>query len=286
MSDDPYLYAGTNVLKNKLGIDDQIKLNQIEYDLSAARVLELRKNPIEGVLDYKHLCEIHKYIFQDIYEWAGEPRIIGVSKAEPILNGESINYPHPKDHVIQERLDSRANYAFSQLAKDNYLKELDAKKFTDLLVYHATEMWEVHPFREGNTRTTLMFIDQLAREAGYELKQGFSLNIGEVREAFVLATAMKSQKLRRLFNIALDREFINQIAELKQSDPKSYQKLSDFSENIMRSSKELTQDPIQQAKVVDKALKRTMEEFRKGKDISNITQKKFKTIVKGFGRDI
>ncbi len=191
---DPYIYSGTNLLKNKADIKDKSKLDKFEVVYSLNRVSELKRNPIKGNFDYDHLQAIHKHLFQDSYKWAGQPRTIGIAKAEPLLNGQSIDYPHPQNTF--DSLEKRSDYVFKQLKKDHYLKNLDKKTFTIKLAKHATEIWEAHPFREGNTRTTLVFIKQLAKAAGHEFhnEQG---DPKELRNSFVLASIGNYEPLKK-----------------------------------------------------------------------------------------
>ena len=69
---DPYLYEDTDVLKNKLDIKEQSLLDDAEADYVVYRLKELAMNPLEGKYDLEHLMEMHRYTFQDIYEWAGK----------------------------------------------------------------------------------------------------------------------------------------------------------------------------------------------------------------------
>ena len=71
---DTYVYPGTEVLRNKADIRDQVALDAFEADASALRMLELVEKPIQGAFDLKHLCEIHAHLFQDVYDWAGQLR--------------------------------------------------------------------------------------------------------------------------------------------------------------------------------------------------------------------
>ncbi len=68
--------------KNKGGITDQALLDQYEADFTAVRLLELAQNPIQGAFDLAHLCKIHEYLFQDIYEWAGEIRRVDIIRGD------------------------------------------------------------------------------------------------------------------------------------------------------------------------------------------------------------
>jgi cell filamentation protein len=65
-----YCYENSNVLRNKLGITDADALRTAEREIAAVRILEAERSPIRGKLDLKHLCDIHRYIFGDIFEWA------------------------------------------------------------------------------------------------------------------------------------------------------------------------------------------------------------------------
>jgi cell filamentation protein len=80
-ADDVYCIPGTAVLKNKAGITDQEQLDEFEGDFTAIRLLELTQNPVEGSFDLAHLCKIHQYLFQDVYEWAGEVRTVDIIRA-------------------------------------------------------------------------------------------------------------------------------------------------------------------------------------------------------------
>ncbi len=81
-ADDVYCIPGTAVLKNKAGITDQDQLDEYEGDFTAIRLLELTQNPVEGSFDLAHLCKIHQYLFQDVYEWAGEVRSVDIIRGE------------------------------------------------------------------------------------------------------------------------------------------------------------------------------------------------------------
>ncbi|GHU62361.1 hypothetical protein FACS189445_5310 [Spirochaetia bacterium] len=65
-----YCYPGTTVLKNKLGLKDNDVLLKAEREITSIKLLMLYDMPIEGLFNLDHLCNIHKIIFEDIYEWA------------------------------------------------------------------------------------------------------------------------------------------------------------------------------------------------------------------------
>ena len=94
---DHYLYPDTEVLKNLQDIKDVSLLESVEADCTGFRLRQLVENQIIGDFDFKHLCDIHRFIFQDIFEWAGVPRIINISKPEIALAGLSIDYSDVPD---------------------------------------------------------------------------------------------------------------------------------------------------------------------------------------------
>ena len=155
-ADDVYCIPGTAVLKNKAGITDQDQLDEYEGDFTAIRLLELTQNPVEGSFDLAHLCKIHQYLFQDVYDWAGEVRTVD------IIRGESrfCNVRH---------IQSYSNTVFSALAAEKYLVNLEPKVFAHRLAHYLSEINAIHPFREGNGRVQRLFISQLAEHANYSL---------------------------------------------------------------------------------------------------------------------
>lgn len=151
-----YCYPNTNVLINKFGVMDADKLEKIERDLTGFRILCLTKNPIQGSFDMEHLQDIHKYIFQDIYDWAGKLRVEDISK-------EVLFARH--DYIISE-----GRKLFFNLKSEKYLANLSLDKFCERLAYYKSEINMLHPFREGNGRAIREFIRLLAAYNGYELK--------------------------------------------------------------------------------------------------------------------
>lgn len=155
---DPYTYPGTRVLRNIPGIRDDAALRDFEYEQTKLRIEELRENPIPGKFDLEHLKAIHAHVFQDVYEWAGQVRSVNISK-----NGDAFAQP--------AFIESAGRQLGAALAKENNLQRLEKPQFVERLAHHYSEWNALHPFREGNGRTTRELIGQLAREAGYDLDQ-------------------------------------------------------------------------------------------------------------------
>ena len=75
---DIYLYEGTDVLKNLLGIKERKLLEEAEAGYVTFRLKEIAMKPLPGEYDFAHLLEMHRYIFQDMYEWAGQQRKLNI----------------------------------------------------------------------------------------------------------------------------------------------------------------------------------------------------------------
>ena len=110
-----YFYEGTTVLKNKAGIKNQKELDVFEKRSTAKRLNELSENPIQGNFDYQHLKDIHKHLFQDVYEWAGEKREVNFNKDDKHSKIE-----HLRSFIEHDKIEQKATEIFTDLkAKDN-----------------------------------------------------------------------------------------------------------------------------------------------------------------------
>lgn len=161
---DPYLYKDYSVLKNKLDIHNQKLLDDAEADYVVCRLRDLVLNPIRGGYDTDHLMQMHKFIFQDLFDWAGKPRIISIFKEERVLGGMSIEYSDPFD------IANDAAYVLSEMRAKNWkgMEHMQlSKEFCDSLA----KLWKIHPFREGNTRTAITFCCQYADEMGFPINR-------------------------------------------------------------------------------------------------------------------
>lgn len=79
-----YFQPGTDVLRNRVHARSHVELQYAENDLSEVRLLELRENPdlLDRTYDLTHFAAIHRQLFQDVYEWAGHLRTVGIEKGE------------------------------------------------------------------------------------------------------------------------------------------------------------------------------------------------------------
>lgn len=180
---DPYLYENSAVLKNKLDIRTQEELDDAESDYVVYRLKDLAINPMPGEYNAEHFLKMHHFIFQDLYEWAGEPRIIAICKEEDVLGGMSVEYSDPFDIVkdVHFILSDMRGKPWKAMGREEV-----AKEFCDSLA----RLWKVHPFREGNTRTTITFCCQFADEVGLKVnRELFEKNSRYVRTALVAYNA-------------------------------------------------------------------------------------------------
>ncbi|HEY7348712.1 MAG TPA: Fic family protein [Ktedonobacterales bacterium] len=154
---DPYEYSQyPGVLVNKLNIHNAAQLQEAETVLTAIRISELEAQPLLGRFDLAHLQAIHRSIFQDIYPWAGELRMIDIVK--------------DRSYFASHRyLESSAHALFMRLKQEKHLHGLPRERFTERAAYYLGELNALHPFREGNGRTQRMFLLFLARASGYDL---------------------------------------------------------------------------------------------------------------------
>ena len=155
-ADDTYCYPGTDVLRNKAEITNAEDLDAYEGELSTLRSIEILENPIAGQFDLAHLQRIHLALFQDVYEWAGKIRTVDISRG----NSRFANVRF---------IESAASDIFNKLARENWLRGLDADTLSKRLAHYLSEINALHPFREGNGRVQRIFISQLSQSAGYQL---------------------------------------------------------------------------------------------------------------------
>jgi len=150
---DPYVYPGTAVLRNKLGTRDPIQLERVEKEFVTQR---LRKGAPTGNFDLNHLQAIHKYLFQDVYEWAGEVRTVEINK-----DGNQFQFA--------EFIEIGMGNVHQRVVQANYLRGLSPSAFARDAAKIIGDVNYVHPFREGNGRTQMQYLKQLAARAEHAL---------------------------------------------------------------------------------------------------------------------
>jgi cell filamentation protein len=181
---DPYLYPQTNTLINLFDEKVEQRLEEIEAHYTGLRLRQLIDTPICGAFDFSHLCAIHRFIFQDIFEWAGIPRTVNIEKPESALGGMSVEY------TDFQNIETEAITACSKL-NDIDWSALGDKQKAETFARCMSGVWKIHPFREGNTRTALTFFCDFADYKGFPLNRDiFKDNSVFVRRALVAANAV------------------------------------------------------------------------------------------------
>jgi cell filamentation protein len=179
---DPYLYKDVPVLRNRFDIKDEKKLKQVEADITAVTLMAV-DNAVKSLpFDFSRLCAIHKHVFEDVYDWAGNVRTIPIVKGEPILSSDTVRYSQPDD------IKRDAQKTLTELNSVNWPK-LSTHKTAEKFAKLTAALWQSHPFREGNTRTTIAFATQFAEAHGFRMdKSLLKENAAYVRNTLVKAS--------------------------------------------------------------------------------------------------
>ena len=199
---DVYLYEDIPVLKNKLNINDSKALEKAESDITYVKLFDIDLAFSSDVFDYARLLAIHKYIFGDIYEWAGTARVIGIVKGERVLGGDTVRYSEPDD------IENDCGNVIKKLNETNW-SVLSIDETADLFSKLIAELWQIHPFREGNTRSVVTFATQFAEAHGFTMdKILLKESAAYVRDALVKASDgqySEYQYLIKVFKDAISR---------------------------------------------------------------------------------
>ena len=194
---DPYFYEGTSVLRNLLNIYDERELDLAESEISSANMMLLYE---KGFTDFSTngIKEIHKTLFGDIYDWAGNFRIMNIQKREKILAGKSVWYAN--DYDIERDLE----LGWAKISKIPW-EHLKREEFAKNLSLTFPPLWQVHPFRDGNTRTMVMLMTFFVEHYGFHFDQELLVaSAGYVRDAFVMACLGEYSEYEHLERILFD----------------------------------------------------------------------------------
>ena len=143
------------VLRNIANIEDEKVLLVYESLKVSKRLEELYSNPIK-ITDSNALMEIHKHLFQDVYEWAGKIRNVNISKdGKPFFEGE--------------RFQTGFQYINSLIVEFSKITPNKDSEVAEKLAEILDNINFMHPFRDGNGRTQREFIRTLALQKGFKL---------------------------------------------------------------------------------------------------------------------
>ena len=177
---------------------DKTIQDEFECDLVSTRIVQLlEEGNFELSVDY--IKYIHEYLFKDVYEFAGEFRKVDFSKHERILNNDSVAYG---DHKL---LEQSLDYDISLEKKKNY-KEMN---IVDDIADFSSRIWQIHPFREGNTRTTALFIEKYLLPLGYKIDN----TMFKDKSVYFRNALVRSNYFNNYLNINEDNSFLLKFYE-------------------------------------------------------------------------
>ncbi len=154
VEEDPYCYAGADILKNKAGLKEEALLRDFELEMAALRSRE----PLpEGDFDPAHYHAIHHHLFQDVYPWAGQERKVRMSKGQ-----SAFCYP--------ENIARESEKVFRILNRDVFHGAAKRADFIDAASEFLGELNAIHAFRDGNGRAQLTFMHLVAGRAGHPMQ--------------------------------------------------------------------------------------------------------------------
>lgn len=129
---DPYLYPGLDIMRNRLNIRQQQRLEQAAYEMTALRAATIELGPL--VRGLPHLRTIHRQLYQDIFDWAGQLREVDIYQGDT-----------PFCHFAY--IEKEGNALMQDLEEEGYLVGLEKAKFVERLAHYYCEINVLHPFR-------------------------------------------------------------------------------------------------------------------------------------------
>ncbi|WP_394524831.1 Fic family protein [Lacrimispora sp. JR3] len=140
---------------------EDIERRNKEADLVAARIAHILDSP-GYPLQIASLKAIHRELFKDIYDHAGQFRLVNIYKQEPILNGATVKYTNYT--ALEDTLEYDFNVEKSK-SYSGYTQEQIIKRIASF----TSSIWQAHPFMEGNTRTTAVFMECYLNNMGFQV---------------------------------------------------------------------------------------------------------------------
>ena len=181
--------------------NNDVNHNELECDLVSTRIVELLQED-NFELSINYLKYVHKYLFQDVYEFAGEFRKVDFSKHERILNNDSVAYG---DHRLLEK---SLDYDITIEKNKNY-KEMNIVDVINNITDFSSRIWQIHPFREGNTRTTALFIEKYLISLGYNVDN----TLFKDKSVYFRNALVRSNYFNNYLNIKEDNSFLIKFYE-------------------------------------------------------------------------
>ena len=189
-----YLSEAESFLKEEITIDElETRVNAYyenkprsedrseEADKVSVRISKMISNDDSFTISVDQLISIHRTLFQGVLKHPGELRPYNFAKSEWVLNGFSVTYGDY--HVLEDTL----KYDFEQEKKFNY-QRIPTKTIVEHLAVFISNLWQIHAFEEGNTRTVAVFVIKYLRSLGFDvINDTFAKNAWYFRNALVRA---------------------------------------------------------------------------------------------------
>ena len=183
------------------GKRQEINYNEMECDLVSVRIVELLNiDNFELTVDY--FLYVHKYIFQDVFDFAGKTKDRDWVKPEPILNRDTVRYGDYKTVI------SSLEYDISLEKNKNY-KEMNIVEVINNITDFSSSIWQIHPFEEGNTRATAVFIQKYLLSLGYDVDN----TLFKEKSVYFRNALVRSNYFDRELNIKEDKSFLIKFYE-------------------------------------------------------------------------
>ena len=153
-------------------------------------------------LSTDYLLYIHKYLFQDVYSFAGTLRTVNFSKEEKILNNDSALYGDYK--TLKDSLE----YDISIEKKRDY-QNMNIVEVIESITKFTSNIWQSHPFRDGNTRTTALFIEKYLISLGYNVNN----SLFKDKSIYFRNALVRSNYFNNKLNIKEDNSYLIKFYE-------------------------------------------------------------------------
>lgn len=207
---DPYLYEGTDVLRNKRGIRNRKEFDDYEYTMAELAMIAIYGMNID-VSSCTSIFQIHRILFEDVYEWAGQKRTINIYKSEPVLDGMSVSYTD-FNHIDEDL--ERIDLEISKIDWSDISDKDKIVKTTRII----SDIWRTHAFREGNTRTIYVFLHFFLKHIGLNLDSQVVMdNVKFFRNALVMASIDEYSEYNHLENLLMHSTHIEVPSNLSGS---------------------------------------------------------------------
>lgn len=188
-----YCYPGTQVLINKFDIRDGQQLNTMEREISIVKAAVL-SSKVTGKFDLEHLKSIHRFLFEDIYNWAGQIRTVDIAKGNVFC--------------LVQFIETQFADLYEKLKEDNFLKdESDIENVSKKISFYLSELNVIHPFREGNGRVQRIYCQQLCMNTGHFYLDFSMARENEMLEASVESFMCKYDKMNSLIRKCIKEEY-------------------------------------------------------------------------------